>query len=85
MINFIPIHKSHPQEEYYLMLPLFKFLKNIFGYKITTFLIKKLRIVYNLLNFVISFFQRLYIEKFSNSNYDLKKNFIYIKKKNINT
>ena len=29
MINFIPIHKSHPQDEYYLMLPLFKFLKKI--------------------------------------------------------
>lgn len=80
MINFIPIHKSPPQDEYYLMLPLFKFLKNILGYKKTSFLIKNLKIFYNILNYTISFFQRLFIENFSNSNYDLKKNFKSIKK-----
>lgn len=80
MINFILIHKSKPQDEYYLMLPLFKFLKNIFGYKKTSFLIKNLKIFYNLLNYTISFFQRLFIENFSNSNYVLKKNFKSIKK-----
>jgi hypothetical protein len=81
MTNFIPPNKAPPEDEYYLMLPAFKFLKNFFGYKKTTYLINKLKIIYNLFNYIIAFFQRLYIENLLNSNYELKNNFINIKDK----
>ena len=67
-------------ENYYLALPLFQFLKTLLGYRFSSFLIKKFKFIYNLFNYIFSVFQIFFLTNYSNSWKNLKTNFLFIKK-----